>query len=129
MHTQEEYMTSSKQQLVRVSLFRGTDHARAAIKDLMCVGVPPELIRMIGGSGNSDTTIGGIKKALGIAERDARSLTDCVERGGIVVAVSSHAAFSDGLEAIFMRCQAAQDGVTATCQHDLTTKLPKLWWC
>jgi hypothetical protein len=121
-------MTSSKQQLVRVCLFRGTDHARAAIKDLMCVGIPPELIRVIGGSGNSDTTIGGIK-ALGIAERDARSLTDCVERGGIVVAVSSHAAFSNGLEAIFMRCQAAQDGVTATYHHDLTTKLPKLRWC
>ena len=61
-------MTSSKQQLVRICLFRGTDHARAAIKDLMCVGIPPELIRVIGGSGNSDTTIGGIK-ALGIAER------------------------------------------------------------
>ena len=121
-------MTSSRQQRMWVCLFRGTDHARAAIEDLMCVGVPLELIRVIRGSGNSDTTTDGID-ALGVAERDARSLTDCIERGGIVVAVPSHAAFSDELETIFMRYQTAQDDETATYQRNLTTNRSKLRWC
>ena len=120
-------MTTAKQ-LVRICLFRGADDARAAIKDLMYAGIAPEWIRVIGGSGNADTTAAGIR-VLGIAERDAYLLASRIEQGGIVVAVPCHAAFSDQVEAIFLRCQAAQDGETATYEHDLATNRPSLQWC
>jgi hypothetical protein len=114
-------MTSSPPQLVWIGFFRGTEHARAAIQDLMQAGLPPDVIHVIGGSGNAETTAAGIR-TLGIAERDERSLATCIEQGGIVVAVSPHAAFSQEVETIFLRYQAAQESETATDdEHERTT--------
>jgi hypothetical protein len=118
-------MKNSKPQLPRIYVFRGTESARAAIQDLMDAGIPPEWLRIVGGSGRSDTTAAGMR-ALGIAEPDARSLTDRIERGGIVVAIPSHAAFSQEVEAILRRCQAAQERETATDEQDRATSLPPL---
>jgi hypothetical protein len=99
-------------QFLLVGLFRGSDHARAAVQDLMYAGIPPDVIHVIGGSGNAETTAGGIR-ALEVAERDERPLTTCIEQGGIVVAVSPHAVFRKDVEGIFLRYQATQDNETA----------------
>jgi hypothetical protein len=65
---------------------------------------------------------------LEVAERDERSLTTCIEQGGIVVAVSPHAVFRKDVEGIFLRYQAAQDSETATDEHERTTSVPSLRW-
>ena len=116
-------MNNSKPQFPRIYVFRGTEYARAAIQDLMSAGIPPEWIRVVGGSSRSDTTAVGIR-ALGIAEWDARFLINRIERGQIVVALPSHAAFSQEVEAILRRCQAAQEGETVTDEQDLAISLP-----
>lgn len=118
-------MKNSKPQLPRIYVFRGTAYARAAIQDLMSAGIRPEWIRVVGGSGRSDTTAAGIR-ALGIAEWDARFLTNRIEPGEIVVAIPSHAAFSQEVEAILRQCQAAQEGEAATDEQDRATSLPPL---
>jgi hypothetical protein len=117
----------STTQFLWMGLFRGADHARAAIQDLMHVGVPPDGIHVIGGSGHAETTAAGIR-TLGIAERDERSLATCIDQGGIVVAVSPHAAFSQEVETIFLRYQAAQDCEMATDEYERATSFPPLRW-
>jgi hypothetical protein len=117
----------STTQLMWIGLFRGADHARAVIQDLMHAGLPPDVIHVIGGPGHAETTAAGIR-TLGIAERDERSLAACIEQGGIVVAVSPHAAFSQEVETIFLRYQAAQESETATCEQERTTSFPALRW-
>jgi hypothetical protein len=110
-----------------IGLFRGAEHARAAIQDLMQAGLPPDVIHAIGGSGNAETTAAGIR-TLGIAERDERSLAACIEQGGIVVAVSPHAVFRPEVETIFRPYQAAQESETATDEYERATSFPPLRW-
>jgi hypothetical protein len=121
-------MQGSNEQLMRICLFPGSAHARAAISDLMQAGVPPDSIIVIGGSGNSATTANGIS-ALKITPKDARFLTDCTERGQIVVATSSLAVYGDKFDTLFLRFQAARNGVTAIYEHRAPKDdLPDLRW-
>lgn len=114
-------------QCIWISFFQGADHARAAIQDLMYVGVPPDLIQVIGGSGNTKTTAAGLR-ALGLAERDECSLAAGIEQGGIVVAVSPRSVFSQEVETIFRRHQAAQRSETTTDRSERATSFPDLRW-
>ena len=117
----------SAKQFLWVGFFRGAEHARAAVQDLMCAGIPPDVICVIGGSGNAETTARGIS-ALGMAEREERSLSACVEQGGIVIVVPPHAVYRQEVEAIFLRHQAAQHSETAIYECDRITDFPSLRW-
>jgi hypothetical protein len=122
-------MRGANEQLMRICLFPGSDHARAAISDLMQAGVPPDSIIVIGGSGNSATTANGMK-TLKITRKDARFLANCTERGEIVVATFPSAAYSDKMDALFVQFQAAHGGVTATYEHGAPDNdLRNLQWC
>jgi hypothetical protein len=121
-------MQGSNAQLMRICLFPGSDHARAAIRDLLQAGVPPDSIIVIGGSGNSATTANGISE-LKITAKDAHFLTDCIEQGQIIIATSSSAVSGDKIEALFVRFQAARNGITAIYEHGAPRDdLPNLRW-
>jgi hypothetical protein len=121
-------MQGSNEQLMRICLFPGSDHARAAVRVLMQAGVPPDSIIVIGGSGNSATTANGIS-ALKISPKDVRFLTDCTERGQIIIATRPSAVYSDKLDALFLRFQSACNGGAATYEHAAPKDdLPDLRW-
>lgn len=90
-----------------ICLFRAPDEAKAAVKDLVQAGIPRDSIGVMGSSGTAAANPAAMEKWR-VPERNARLLTEGINKGGLVVAVSAGATMADKVEAIFATHEAEQ---------------------
>lgn len=94
-------------QTTMICLFHAPEQAEAAIKDLVRAGIARASIGVMGNSGTAAAHPDAMEKWK-VPERDARLLTDGINKGGVVVAVSADSAVADQVESIFGRHDAKQ---------------------
>ena len=117
-------MKITNEHTTMICLFHSPDQADAAVADLVQTGIPKDSIGLMGTSGTSATPAAMEKWK--VPERDSRLLTDGINKGGVVVAVSTNDAMADKVERIFSLHHASQvdEAVATSAPAAAAAKLP-----
>jgi len=115
-------MKTTNEHTTMICLFHSPNQADAAVSDLVRAGIPKDSIGLMGNSGTTSANPVAMEKWK-VPERDSRLLTDGINKGGVVVAVSADHATADQVESIFTRHQASQvDEMVAASSQVATAK-------
>lgn len=110
-------------QTTMICLFQDPDEADAAVKDLVRAGIPKGSIGVMGNSGTAAANPAAMEKWR-VPEREARLLTQEMNKGGVVVALATGPMMADKVEAIFGRHRATLVGESVTESKPASTKAP-----
>ena len=106
-------MQTSVQHTTMICLFHASDQAYAAVEDLVQLGIPKDSIGVMANSGTAAANPVAMEKWK-VPARDAQLLTDGINNGGVVIAVSATDDLADEVEDIFTRHKASKVDETKT---------------
>ncbi len=99
-------MKNTTEDTTMICLFHEKSEADAAVRDLTAAGVPKQSIGIMGKS-ESAANPSAMEK-WGVPERDKHFLTDGINQGGVVVAVTAQDALADKVQSIFEKHNAGK---------------------
>ena len=100
-------MQTSVQHTTMICLFHDSDQAYAAVEDLVQLGIPRNLIGVMANSGTAAANPVAMEKWK-VPAQDAQLLTDGINNGGVVIAVSATDELADKVEEIYTRHKAGK---------------------